>query len=115
MGPSIFYSCQTDAPDKCNRRFIRDALDAAVAELGRGAQVIDAPRIESGMEGTPGRRNCMIELQHSWMPEIWLVVRQEDGGRIGFSSSFSLAGSKELSSNERHGTMVGVRGLRSGA
>jgi hypothetical protein len=54
MGISVFYSWQSDAPDKCNRRFIRDALDAAVAEIGKGAEVLDAPRVEFGMEGVPG-------------------------------------------------------------
>jgi hypothetical protein len=54
MGISVFYSWQSDAPDKCNRRFIREALEAAVAEIGKDAEVLDAPRVESGMEGVPG-------------------------------------------------------------
>jgi len=54
MGFSIFYSWQTDAPDKCNRRFIREALDAAVAGVIQDASVIDSPRVDSGMEGEAG-------------------------------------------------------------
>lgn len=53
MAPSIFYSWQTDSPDLCNRRFIREALDGAVAQLGEGS-VEDAPRVDSGMEGISG-------------------------------------------------------------
>jgi hypothetical protein len=54
MGFSVFYSWQADAPDRCNRKFIRDALEAAVGEITQEASVIDSPRVESGMEGVAG-------------------------------------------------------------
>ncbi|MFN3152906.1 hypothetical protein [Bremerella sp.] len=54
MAFSIFYSWQSDAPDKIGRRFIREALDDAVAEISQDTEVVDAPRVASGMEGVPG-------------------------------------------------------------
>jgi hypothetical protein len=54
MDYSIFYSWQSDAPCDCNRTFIRQALDDAVASLASGATVEDSPRVESGMEGIAG-------------------------------------------------------------
>ncbi len=54
MEYSIFYSWQSDAPDVCNRNFIRQALDDAVSEMATIATVEDSPRVESGMEGIAG-------------------------------------------------------------
>lgn len=51
---SVFYSWQSDAPDGCNRQFIRQALDDAVASIASGGTVEDSPRVESGMEGIAG-------------------------------------------------------------
>jgi hypothetical protein len=54
MGYSIFYSWQSDSPKAVNRLFIREALDAAVAQIGKELEVEDAPRVESDMEGVSG-------------------------------------------------------------
>ncbi len=54
MEYSIFYSWQTDTPAKCNRTFIREAIEAAVTALVQDAQVEDSPRVDSGMEGVAG-------------------------------------------------------------
>jgi hypothetical protein len=51
---SIFYSWQSDSSGDCNRAFIRQALDDAVASLATGARVVDSPRVELGMEGIAG-------------------------------------------------------------
>ncbi len=51
---SIFYSWQSDVTNDCNRTFIRQALDDAVASLGEDATVEDSQRVESGMEGIAG-------------------------------------------------------------
>jgi hypothetical protein len=51
---SVFYSWQADAPDRCNRAFIRGALEAAVAEITKQASVIDSPRVDTGMEEVAG-------------------------------------------------------------
>lgn len=53
-GFSVFYSWQSDAPDKANKRFIREALDLAVAMLGEQVHVVDAPRVASGMDDVAG-------------------------------------------------------------
>src|ERR1700729_623270 len=63
---TIFYSWQAQLPNSTNRGFIRDALDAAVAELASSEKVEDSPRpedspyenqaliIQSATEGVPG-------------------------------------------------------------
>ena len=50
----VFYSWQSDLPKKCNRRFIREALDEAVRRVVAEGQVEDSPRIDDGMEGIAG-------------------------------------------------------------
>lgn len=79
MDFSIFWSWQSDAPDKCNRGFIRKALDAAVKELVEDAEILDSPRVESGMEnvaGTPDVAQVMfdkIELSDIIVCDVSLV------------------------------------------
>ena len=53
-GYTIFYSWQSDTPGGANRSFIRKALDDAVELLAAKAEVYDAPRVDSGMEGVAG-------------------------------------------------------------
>ncbi len=50
----VFYSWQNDLPKKCNRTFIREALDEAVRNVTSEGQVEDSPRVDSGMEGIAG-------------------------------------------------------------
>src|ERR1700680_3596064 len=50
----VFYSWQNDLPKKCNRTFIRGALEEAVRRVVAAAQVEDPPRVDSGMEGIAG-------------------------------------------------------------
>jgi hypothetical protein len=50
----VFYSWQNDLPKKCNRTFIREALDEAVRNVTAEGQVEDSPRVDSGMEGIAG-------------------------------------------------------------
>lgn len=54
MNYGIFYSWQTDTPSKENRHFIRAALENAISKLQEAPEVVDAPRVESGMEGVSG-------------------------------------------------------------
>ena len=54
MNFAIFWSWQSDAPDRCNRRFIREALDIAISEISGQNNVVESPRIETGMENTAG-------------------------------------------------------------
>jgi len=51
---TIFYSWQTDSPGAVNKKFIREALDAAATELPKSIAVEDSPRVDSGMEGISG-------------------------------------------------------------
>jgi hypothetical protein len=51
---SIFYSWQSDSPEECNRRFVREALNDAVGSLTENADIQESPRIESDMEGISG-------------------------------------------------------------
>jgi hypothetical protein len=50
----VFYSWQNDLPKKCNRTFIREALDEAVNRVVAEGLVEDSPRVDSGMEGIAG-------------------------------------------------------------
>jgi hypothetical protein len=50
---TVFWSWQSDAPNDCNRKFIRDALNKAVKEIAN-AKIVEDPRVESGMENVPG-------------------------------------------------------------
>jgi len=50
----VFYSWQNDLPKKCNRTFIREALDEAVRNVKAEDKVEDSPRVDSGMEGIAG-------------------------------------------------------------
>ena len=51
---NIFFSWQVDSAENTNRTFIRKALDDAAAEIALEINVIDVPRITSGMEGIAG-------------------------------------------------------------
>jgi hypothetical protein len=64
MGYTIFYSWQSDTAARASRSFIRTALDTAVDILSAGAEVQDAPRVDSGMEnvaGSPEVASVMFE------------------------------------------------------
>jgi hypothetical protein len=54
MDYPVFYSWQNDLPKKCNRSFIREALDDAIRSVVAEGQVEDSPRADSGMEGVAG-------------------------------------------------------------
>ena len=45
---------RSDLPKKCNRRFIREALDEAVRRVVAEGQVEDSPRVDDGMDGIAG-------------------------------------------------------------
>jgi hypothetical protein len=50
----IFYSWQSDLPNKTNRGFIGDALALAVKELHRDPEILVEPVIDRDVVGTPG-------------------------------------------------------------
>lgn len=51
---SIFYSWQSDTPNEVNRGLIRNALNQAISEIKDQQEIVDSPRVESGMEGISG-------------------------------------------------------------
>ena len=54
MSETVFYSWQTDHPNRCNRGFIGRALEQAIAGLRRDAELEAAPRLDKDTEGVPG-------------------------------------------------------------
>jgi hypothetical protein len=51
---TVFYSWQSDLPNRTNRGLIRDALDAAVAALKEEGSLVVEPRVEQDTQGVPG-------------------------------------------------------------
>lgn len=50
----VFYSWQSDLPNKTNRGFIHDALVEACKEIGKDSSVEDSPRLDQDTLGLPG-------------------------------------------------------------
>ena len=46
MGPTIFYSWQSDLPNNLNRSFVEDALERAIRQLNKDLAVEESPRDE---------------------------------------------------------------------
>jgi hypothetical protein len=83
MEYKVFYSWQSDLPNKCNRSFIREAIDAAVVLIANEGVVEDAPRIDEGMEGVAGT------------PEVATIMFQKIDSSAIFIADVSLVGSTE--------------------
>ena len=71
MTDTVFYSWQSDRPDRENRHLIRDALETAIAQVQADLGVEDALRLDQDTKGVPGNpvivdailkkiRNCRI-------------------------------------------------------
>ena len=88
MTCTIFYSWQSDTPSSCNRTFIRNAIDVAIAGLPQTAEVSESPRVESGMEGVAGT------------PEVATVMFDKIRKSAVFIGDVTLVGSVE-SADER--------------
>ena len=54
MPTLIFYSWQSDRPDRVNHRFIRRALDLAVERINADLPVEEAARVDQDTQGVPG-------------------------------------------------------------
>jgi hypothetical protein len=76
----VFYSWQSDLPKKCNRRFIREALDEAVRKVVAEGEVEDSPRVDDGMVGIAGT------------PEVASVMFQKIDRCALFVADTSLVG-----------------------
>jgi hypothetical protein len=79
---TIFYSWQMDAPERINKQFIHQALNAAVQELGNDFNVEPADRItvDQGMKGVPGS------------PEIATMMFEKIGESAIYVGDISLVG-----------------------
>ena len=54
MAQSIFYSWQSDSPQKTNRVFIRECLQQVLKKLSRGQEIDDTIRLDQDTAGIPG-------------------------------------------------------------
>lgn len=54
MTVTIFYSWQSDRPNNVNRGFIEDALNKAIKQIGKEAQVQSSLRLDKDTQGIPG-------------------------------------------------------------
>jgi hypothetical protein len=85
---TIFYSWQSDRPNKTNRSFIRDALDDAAKALkgSLGSEVEDAPRVDQDTQGIAGSPPIVdtilrkIDACDVFVPDVTFVAENE--GRL---------------------------------
>ncbi len=79
---TIFYSWQMDAPERINKAFVQNALNAAVQDLGNEFTVEPADRItvDQGMKGVPGS------------PEIATMMFEKIGESAIYVGDISLVG-----------------------
>ena len=84
--PTIFYSWQSDRPNKCNRSLICRALDHAVQDVGEQAVgVEDALRVDQDAEGVAGSPPIAetilrkIDAAAVFVPDMTLVTEDDQG------------------------------------
>ena len=94
MEYKIFYSWQSDLPHKCNRTFIRESIDEAVAQLAEAGVVEDAPRVDEGMEGVAGT------------PEVASIMFEKIDDSAIFIADVSLVGRTEPKDPKREAKRV---------
>lgn len=87
MSLNIFYSWQSDLPNKLNRGFIREALDEAVRAINADLGVEEAVRVDQDTIGVPGSppiaetilrkiENCAV-----FVPDVSFVCGMVEGRR----------------------------------
>lgn len=54
---TIFYSWQSDLPNKTNRSLIEDSLEIAVKKIGQDSSIKIVPRLDKDTAGVPGSPN----------------------------------------------------------
>jgi hypothetical protein len=90
MALRIFYSWQTDASSKTNRRFIEDALRQAIRQVGEELDLDPAerPELDSDTTGVPGSPNVFetilakIRDSEVFVADMTLVGNAANGKRI---------------------------------
>ena len=93
MPSTIFYSWQSDLPNKTNRSFIEDALEKAIANLNKDVAVYEAERgdgirLDKDTQDLPGSPAIVqaifdkISTAKVFVPDVTFVGKSEDGKPI---------------------------------
>lgn len=83
MSDLVFYSWQSDLPNRCNRGFIQRALEQAIADLQRDADLEVAPRLDQDTAGVPGSPDISqaifekIEKASAFVADVSLLPNSE--------------------------------------
>lgn len=84
----VFYSWQSDTPSATNRGLIKDALETAVKDLARDAEIDIAPRVEQDTAGVPGSPDIgttifrKIREADAIVADVTLGLTVEPRGRV---------------------------------
>ena len=54
MSKTVFYSWQSDSPNKTNRNFIEDAVEKAIKDMNNDLLLEECPRLDKDTKGSPG-------------------------------------------------------------
>lgn len=85
---TIFYSWQSDASNKTNRNFIRSALEAAIAKVGRDLDLEDSIRIDqdtADVPGTPEIANTIlakIEKTFIFLADLTIIAKTLENKQV---------------------------------
>ena len=93
MTTTIFYSWQSDLPNKTNRTFIEDALEKALRKISSDSDVEEAERDEppeldkdtKDVPGTPPIVDVIFEKISKaavFVPDLSFVGRTDDDARL---------------------------------
>ena len=93
MPSTIFYSWQSDLPNKTNRGFIEDALEKAITQLNKDVAVYEAERgndirLDKDTKDLPGSPAIVqaifekISTAKVFVPDVTFVGKTEDGKPI---------------------------------
>lgn len=81
----VFYSWQSDLPNRTNRGFVREALDRAAKQISAAPDVTEPVRVVSDTEGVPGSPNIVaailnkIDSVRGMVADVSIVTGQEGG------------------------------------
>jgi len=101
MARTVFYSWQSDSPNSTNRRFIEDALNAALALIASDDTVLPADRnedivIDKDIQGVPGSPPVAdtilnkIEIADAFVADVTYVGRTNDGKKHSPNSNVMI-------------------------
>jgi hypothetical protein len=85
---TIFYSWQSDCSNKTNRNFIKSALEAAIAKVGRDLDLEDSLRIDqdtADIPGTPEIANTIlakIEMTYIFLADLTVIAKTAENKQV---------------------------------